>query len=54
MKRVKQISIDILVDEEVNGECLAKQAEGLFEGKVLGSAFIDDITEMYIKSYMKK
>lgn len=59
MKRVKQISLDILVDEQIDGEYLAEyvmeQLNGnrkeLLNGEILGSSFRDDISEEYRKSY---
>ena len=54
MKRVKQISVDILVDEEKDGfvlaEHIAKDLE--VEGNiVLGASFQDDLTELYKIDY---
>lgn len=56
MNRVKQISLDILVNESVDGEKLAKEIENKLENNnyiVLGSMFNEDITEAYenIKEY---
>lgn len=55
-KRVKQISVDILVDEHADGCVLAEIiARDLEEaGNVfLGSCFIDDLTETYEKDYLE-
>ena len=54
MKRVKQISVDIMVDGNVDGcelaEKIAKDLEN--EGHiVLGSAFQEDMTELYKRDY---
>ena len=54
MKRVKQISVDILVDENTDGCALAEmiardlEAEGTV---VLGSNFQDDLTALYKREY---
>lgn len=50
----KQISVDILVDEEKDGCVLAEQiAKDLeVEGNIiLGSSFQDDLTELYKRDY---
>lgn len=55
MKRVKQISMDIMVDGNVDGEYLAEyimeQLNGnkkmILDGEILGSAFQEDMTEEY-------
>lgn len=50
MKKVKQISIDIMVDENVYGCELAEQIAKDLENEghmVLGSAFQEDMTEEY-------
>lgn len=55
-KRVKQISVDILVDEHADGCVLAEiVARDLEEAGnvVLGSCFIDDLTETYEKDYFE-
>lgn len=55
-KRVKQISVDILVDEHADGCVLAEiVARDLEEAGnvVLGSCFIDDLTETYEKDYLE-
>ena len=54
MKRVKQISVDIMVDGNIDGcelaERIAKDLEA--EGNiVLGSSFQDDLTELYKRDY---
>lgn len=55
-KRVKQISVDILVDEHADGcvlaETVARDLEE-FGNVVLGSSFIDDLTETYEKDYLE-
>lgn len=55
MKKVKQIRLDIMVDEEVDGENLAenvmKQLNGnikvILNAEILKSSFQDDITDEY-------
>ena len=50
MKKVKQISIDILVDENTDGCVLAEQIARDLENEgniVLGSSFQADVTEYY-------
>ena len=54
MKRVKQISIDILVDEDKDGCVLAEQIARDLENEgniVLGASFQDDLTELYKRDY---
>lgn len=54
MKRVKQISIDILVDDDKDGCVLAEQIAIDLENEgniVLGSSFQDDLTELYKRDY---
>ena len=54
MKRVKQISVDILVDEDKDGCVLAEQiAKDLETARniVLGASFQDDLTELYKRDY---
>lgn len=54
MKRVKQISIDILVDDDKDGCVLAEQIARDLENEgniVLGSSFQDDLTELYKRDY---
>lgn len=54
MKRVKQISIDILVDDDKDGCVLAEQIAKDLEAEgnvVLGSSFQDDLTELYKRDY---
>lgn len=49
-KRVKQISVDIMVDENIDGCELAEQIYKDLESKgyiVLGSAFQEDMTDQY-------
>lgn len=51
--RVKQISIDIIVDENINGVNLAYEVEEYLKQKynVVGVQFNDDLTEIYEKDY---
>lgn len=56
MNRVKQISFDIVVDSDVDGEELAEDIANELEGigyRVLGAGFKDDLTEEY-KEYFPK
>lgn len=56
MKRVKQISIDILVNDTVNGENLADEVANILEERqfvVVGCGFQDDMTETYMEHYPK-
>ena len=50
MKRVKQISFDILVDEGVDGMNLADEVADFLEAngyRILGTGFQEDVTEFY-------
>ena len=50
MKRVKQISFDILVDEGVDGMNLADEVSDFLEAngyRILGAGFQEDVTEFY-------
>ena len=50
MKRVKQISFDILVDEDVDGMNLADEVSDFLEAngyRILGVGFQEDVTEFY-------
>ena len=50
MKRVKQISFDILVDEGVDGMNLADEVSDFLEAngyRILGDGFQEDMTEFY-------
>ena len=50
MKRVKQISFDILVDEGVDGMNLADEVSDFLETngyRILGAGFQEDMTEFY-------
>ena len=50
MKRVKQISFDILVDEGVDGMNLADEVSDFLEAngyRILGAGFQEDMTEFY-------
>ena len=54
MKRVKQISLDVLVGPEVDGESLALDIQVELERRgfrILGAAFQEDMTEIYEESY---
>lgn len=54
MKKVKQISIDILVDEDKDGCVLAEQIAKDLEAEgniVLGSIFQADMTKLYERDY---
>lgn len=54
MKRVKQISLDILVNENTDGCELADKIADALEANgyvVLGSAFGDDLTDEYKEHY---
>ena len=54
MKKVKQISVDILVDEDKDGCVLAKQIAKNLEAEgniVIGASFQDDLTELYKRDY---
>lgn len=56
MKRVKQISLDVLVDPEVDGNDLSEEIAKALEGLnfiVLGSDFNDDLTDIY-KEYFPR
>ena len=54
MKRVKQISLDILVDDDVDGMNLADEVADILQENqfvILGSGFQEDMTETYIDCY---
>lgn len=54
MKKVKQISVDIMVDGNIDGCELAEQIARDLENEgniVLGSSFQDDLTELYKRDY---
>lgn len=54
MKKVKQISFDILVDENVDGCDFAEEVADFLEAngyKVLGAGFQEDMTDEYIEHY---
>ena len=56
MKRVKQISLDILVGHEADGEDLALDIQVELERRgftILGAAFQDDLTEIYEEQYLE-
>lgn len=53
MKRVKQISFDVLVNENIDGCDIAEEIADFLEVngyRVLGADFQDDMTEEYIES----
>ena len=50
MKKVKQISFDILVGEDVDGMNLADEVSDFLEAngyRILGAGFQEDVTEFY-------
>lgn len=50
MKRVKQISFDVLVNENIDGCDLAEEIADFLEAngyRVLGAGFQEDMTETY-------
>lgn len=54
MKRVKQISLDILVDENVDGCELAEMIADFLEKNrytILGAGFQEDMTDVYKNEY---
>lgn len=54
MDRVKQISIDILVDDTVDGVNLADEIADILEERqfvVMGCGFNEDMTETYMECY---
>lgn len=54
MKKVKQISFDILVDENVDGCDFAEEVADFLEAhgyKVLGAGFQEDMTDVYKNEY---
>ena len=53
MKRVKQISIDILVDDSVDGFNLASEVNNALESQfiILGCGFTEDLTKVYMEQY---
>jgi hypothetical protein len=56
MKRVKQISLDILVGPNTDGEELAETVANELERRgfrVVGAGFQDDMTDVYEESYPK-
>ena len=56
MKRVKQISLDILVDDTVDGAEIADEIDKFLEKSrftVVGYGFNGDVTEVYKKYYSK-
>lgn len=53
-KRVLQISLDIVVGNECDGEELAKEVANELERRaftVVGTSFVEDMTECYEKLY---
>lgn len=56
MKRIKQISLDIAVDETVDGVELAEEIANCLEENgyyIAGSAFTEDLTKEY-KDYLEQ
>ena len=56
MNRVKQISLDVLVSPEVDGEELAQRIADELEKCgliVLGAGFQDDLTDVYKEHFPK-
>ena len=54
MKRVKQISLDVLVGPNADGDSLALDIQVELERRgftILGAAFQDDLTEIYEEQY---
>lgn len=54
MKRVKQISLDVLVGPDTDGEELAQEVRAELERRgftVLGAGFADDLTDLYRKYF---
>lgn len=53
MKRIKQISVDIAVDDTVNGDKLADEIAYILMKTyaVMGTSFVEDLTELYGKVY---
>ena len=54
MKEVKQIGLDILVDENINGSNLAEEVAHFLEENgytVLGAMFHEDLTDVYRDEY---
>ena len=54
MKRVVQISLDILMDENVDGCNFAEEVADFLEAneyKVLGAGFQEDMTDVYKDEY---
>ena len=54
MKEVKQIGLDILVDESINGSNLAEEVACFLEKNgyaVLGAMFHEDLTDVYRDEY---
>lgn len=52
MKRVKQISLDIVVNENVDGCDFAEEVADFLEANgymVIGASFQDDMTDIYAK-----
>ena len=56
MKRVKQISLDVVVGPDVDGEELAQEIRAELERRgftVLGAGFQDDLTDLYKEHFPK-
>ena len=56
MKRVKQISLDIVVGPDADGDALSQEVQIELERRgftILGAAFQDDLTDVYSEHYPK-
>ena len=56
MKRVKQVSLDVVVGPNVDGEELAQEIRAELERRcftVLGAGFQDDLTDLYKEHFPK-
>lgn len=56
MKRVKQVSLDVVVGPDVDGEELAQEIRSELERRgftVLGAGFQDDLTDLYKEHFPK-
>ena len=56
MNRVKQVSLDVVVGPDVDGEELAQEIRAELERRgftVLGAGFQDDLTDLYKEHFPK-
>lgn len=56
MKRVKQVSLDVVVGPDTDGEELAQEVRAELERRgftVLGAGFQDDLTDLYKEHFPK-